>query len=231
MFVPAVGIALVPGFVQMTLQLFFGITPAPPDSAHLLGRWRPAMTILIMAVLRLPVPGRLRGVLGLLLTHKGIVPPGNRPREDQFLPETQRTPPRRAQAPRHGDAYVQSRRMTKGNDIREITDKAGRDYFIGPDRSYYALLAGLVSTGSESGIARYRQQGQVQGSSHSLSCSGQSGRQCVHSKAEPDHNPSGREPFRPCAQPPTDTAVAERPPQSTLRKEPFDGYLTLRTVP
>jgi hypothetical protein len=159
MFVPAVGIALVPGFVQMTLQLFFGITPAPPDSAHLLGRWRPAMTILIMAVLRLPVPGRLRGVLGLLLTHKGIVPPGNRPREDQFLPETQRTPPRRAQAPRHGDAYVQSRRMTKGNDIREITDKAGRDYFIGPDRSYYALLAGLVSTGSESGIARYRPTG------------------------------------------------------------------------
>jgi hypothetical protein len=35
--------------------------------------------------------------------------------------------------------------MTKGNDIREITDKAGRDYFIGPDRPYYALLAGLES--------------------------------------------------------------------------------------
>jgi hypothetical protein len=35
--------------------------------------------------------------------------------------------------------------MTKGNDIREITDKAGRDYFIGPDHPYYALLAGLVS--------------------------------------------------------------------------------------
>jgi hypothetical protein len=93
MVVPTVGTALVPGFVQMTLQLFFGITPAPPDSAHLLGRWRPAMTILIMAVLRLPVPGRLRGVLGLLLTHRGIVPPGNRPREDQFFPEKQRTHP------------------------------------------------------------------------------------------------------------------------------------------
>jgi hypothetical protein len=51
------------------------------------------MTILVMAVLRLPVPGRLRGVLVLLFTHKGIVPPGNRPREDRFLPGKQRTPP------------------------------------------------------------------------------------------------------------------------------------------
>jgi hypothetical protein len=51
------------------------------------------MTILIMAVLRLPVPGRLRGVLVLLLTHEGIVPPGDRPREDRFLPGKQRTPP------------------------------------------------------------------------------------------------------------------------------------------
>jgi len=98
MVVPSAGIALVPCLFHMTLQLFFGITPAPPDSVHLLDRWQPAMTILIMAVLRLPVPGKLRGVLVLLLTHNGIVPPGNRPREDRFLPGKQRAPPRRAQA-------------------------------------------------------------------------------------------------------------------------------------
>jgi hydroxypyruvate isomerase len=72
-----------------------------------------------------------------------------------------------------------------------------------PLRSPPALSRGSLATA---------QQGQAQGSSHSLSCSGQSERQCVHSKAEPDHNPSRREPCRPCVQPPTDTAVAERPP-------------------
>jgi hypothetical protein len=71
-------------------------------------------------------------------TGQGIVPPGNRPREDRFLPGEATDPRRRIQAPRQGDVYVRPGRMTKGNDIREIIDKAREEMiFIGPDHPYY----------------------------------------------------------------------------------------------
>jgi hypothetical protein len=44
------------------LQLFFSIPPALPHRTHLPGSQRPSITVLVMTALRLPVPGRLRGV-------------------------------------------------------------------------------------------------------------------------------------------------------------------------